>query len=89
MNQASEIIVYRSPAEKAFWDLMSNASIWPIIVGSVVGIITVLVTQSLINWIGRNVKNKNVTFFLRSQSGNIALVLGAIVGFSVARWMWI
>lgn len=34
-----EIIVYRNPAEAAFWQLMSNGEFFPIIVGAAVAII--------------------------------------------------
>ena len=60
MNQTQEIIVYRSPVEKAWWDMvMNNPEVFLWIVGILIGIILLAcVWEPFCNWFSRTFKSR-------------------------------
>ncbi len=46
-NQVHEVIVYRSPAEKAMWDLTSNGEFFPVICALVVFVISFIIIHKI------------------------------------------
>lgn len=78
-----EIIVYRNPAEAAFWNtIMSADNIFPIIAGVVVFFAVLLITDSLVR------KSKIRAIYTLSNS-YVSLIVGAICGIFTAWYMWI
>ena len=85
MSTTQSIIVYRNPMEQALWEGVMGAELFPIAVGAIFAIATVMAVSHIIdrfngafrkNWLGRN-------------SGNVSLVVGGIVWFLVAKMMWL
>lgn len=73
---ATEIIVYRNPAEKAIWDLMSSGVMWPVFVGALAGIVAGWLTSSLLTRLGRN-------------NGDITLAVAVLVCALTVWYMWV
>lgn len=80
------IIVYRNPMEQAFWEGAMSAQLFPIIVGGVVAIAAVILTEQLllkVNGYG------NRRSWLGRHRSNISLMVGGIVWMLVVWNMWI
>jgi len=78
-----EIIVYRNPAEAAFWNLASNGQFFPIIAGIVVGLIVMLVLNHIATkfWPRYSIAMERVSF--------MTMAIGAVAAVAVGRWLWI
>lgn len=78
-----EIIVYRNPLEAQFWGALSSGQLFPIIVGTIVAVVTViLVEEQAFNRIyGR--------FGRPKWTGNVSLFIGAVAGVATSYFMWI
>lgn len=65
------IIVYRNPAEAAFWEMMSNGDLFPVIVGVVVFFAMFLTLHSLVvdRWFRRSKYATNVSLFVSALCG--------------------
>lgn len=78
-----EIIVYRNPAEAAFWNtIMSSNNLFPIIVGVVVFFAVLLVTDSL-------VRKSKIRAIYNLSNSYFPLIVGTICGIFTAWYMWI
>lgn len=78
-----QIIVYRNPAEAAFWDLMtSSPNMFPISVGIVVFFVFLLVFSD----VTRKSKYRGVRNVANSY---VPLAIAAVVGVLVTWYMWI
>lgn len=78
-----EIIVYRNPAEAAFWNtIMSADNIFPIFVGVVVFFAVLLITDSL-------VRKSKIRAIYNLRNSYVSLIVGAICGIFTVWYMWI
>lgn len=76
-----EIIVYRNPAEKAFWDLLSSGSMVPIFAGIIVFFVVFLAANRLIT--------RGRTFHVPGWQTNLSLAIGALAGVATIYKLWI
>lgn len=80
-----EIIIYRSPVEKALWDMTSNGDIIPIAVGCLAALIVFLVLQSL--------GSKMVRGWNYGRTGALAVygtgLIAIFAGIFAANYMWL
>ena len=74
------IIVYRNPAEAAFWDLVTSGQIFPILAGIAVFFIAMVGLASLVE--------KYVPWKYRNIVGNTAIVVSGVIGVLVFRILW-
>lgn len=89
MNQTTEIIVYRNPAEKAVWDLMSDGTVWPIMVGAVVFVIAFVVAVIILDRVAWRLVRSRTRHFLIYNGGYLAFFLALLAGWLTVQWMWI
>lgn len=76
-----QIIVYRNPAEAAFWDLLLNSpNMFPIGVGIVVFFVVLLISD--------NVMRRN-RVMRRMANSYASLVIGAVAGVIITWYMWL
>lgn len=78
-----QVIVYRNPAEAAFWDLMTNSpNMFPISVGIVMFFVAMIVSDRIL----RGSKYRAVRQFGNSYA---SLVIGTVIGFLTTWYMWL
>lgn len=79
-----QIIVYRNPAEAAFWNtIMSADNIFPIFVGVVVFFAVLLITDSILY------KSKHRVTYTILRHSYFSPIVGAICGIFTVWYMWI
>lgn len=82
MNQTQEVILYRNPMEKAFWDTVMNFdNTFPIMAGC----ITMVGCVFLMNHISDKIKSRNVKRLFQ----NSILYVSACVSVLVTWKLWI
>ena len=78
-----EVIVYRNPAEAAFWHAMQGGEFFPVIAGAIVFFIVFLTLNAVFEWRwgswGKGASTRT----------NIALVVGALSGILTVWKTWI
>lgn len=78
-----QIIVYRNPAEAAFWNtIMSADNIFPIFVGVVVFFAVLLITDSI-------VRKSKIRAIYNLRNSYFPLIVSAICGIFTVWYMWI
>ena len=78
-----EVIIYRNPAEAAFWNAVMNAEFFPAIVGIIVFLIVFVVTNGIAtrkwgSW-GKAARTRT----------NICLALGTVASVATIWKMWL
>lgn len=82
-----QVIVYRNPAEAAFWEfIMSSNNVFPIVVGAVIGVVLCVFFDLVIR---KNVGYVQHSRFMRYVRDYGALVIGAVVWFLVSWYLWL
>lgn len=78
------IIVYRNPVEAAFWEMMSNGQLFPIMVGILVFFCVFLTLHTYA------VERYTSTFGkYRKHASNLALFASVIVAVYVVYFLWV
>jgi hypothetical protein len=81
MTNTPAIIVYRNPAEAAFWEMVSGGELFPVICGVVVFFITFIAVNYLLT--------KGRSWNQPAWKTNAALALGVVAGVLSVRAMWL
>lgn len=78
-----QIIIYRSPAEAAMWDLITNSpNAFPVMM-AIVAFIAAFAFWNRFAVDRQTIKGWGL------NPDTVYLIMSAIVGLAVARWMWI
>lgn len=76
-----QIIVYRNPAEAAFWDLLLNSpNMFPISMGVVVFFVVLLLSDHVI---------RGNRFTRHMANSYASLVIGSVAGVFTTWYMWL
>ena len=78
----TEIIVYRNPAEAALWQMLSGGEFFPVLVGAIVGVLTVVLATKVVDKVFG-------TFCQPKWAGNLTLVIGAAAWVATTYALWI
>lgn len=77
-DNVQKVIVYRNPAEAAFWE---SDMLWPMICGMVVAIVVTLVVLHVIDWFNRRV------YRLPFDATWTAIIVAAVSIFGTFKYM--
>ena len=78
----TEIIVYRSPAEAALWQMMSGGEFFPVFAGAIVGVLAVVLAARICDSVFRKPRQPK-------WAGNLTLVIGAAAWVATTYALWI
>jgi hypothetical protein len=78
----TEIIVYRSPAEAALWQMLSSGEFFPVFAGAIVGVIAMVLSAKIFDRVLG-------TFRQPKWASNLTLVVGAVAWVTTTYLMWI
>lgn len=76
-----EVIVYRNPAEAAFWSMMTDGSMVPIAAGALAAVVVFLLTNRVL--VGRRMFN------VPAWKTYTAFALAGAAWILVARYLWV
>lgn len=88
---ATEIIVYRNPAEQAIWNVLGSSEMWPIFMGVVVAVVAGWLTSNFLWRITRTVRKRNRTMYdWLYQNHSYIVGVAACLYMGLTVWyMWI
>jgi hypothetical protein len=83
MNQTQSIIVYRNPAEQAFWETIMSGSFFPILVAIMVFPIVLLIVHRILDRVNPP------KYFASTTNGYLSMTAGAVAAVATAWALWI